>query len=450
MNTHALKLGKMFGKLAITAMVFGSFPFGAFAGECVISSFYASPSQVDYGQATRLNWQASPECGFLTISPNIGHVPQAGSFPTAELYAPTTFTIYANGDTSFSKSISVFVMNSPYETTTPETTTTIPNTWSVVTAGANNIDTTSVRLNGILKNGRSGSSAYFEYGTTTNMDHQTSARFLGSVTTQYPFYDYINTKPGTHYYFRAVVQYNNQLIKGGILSFTSASEPTPATTTSGKTTSPNNAPLYDTGLGFFKKTAPVEKIPGDITIEVKGQSDVVNIGDTTNYTIIYTNNSPDTLTDATLTVILPQGFSAKQASSGRLANPNTLLVEIGTIAPGKSETVYLEAYVENTAERKDNVVTTATLAYKLPNGTSDSAVGYDLADVEKNSSLGGLAFGSGFFPTTVFGWLMTILIILALVIIVRRLAGRFKKGTPVGHNHDHHDYNDKQGIGEPH
>jgi hypothetical protein len=82
----------------------------------------------------------------------------------------------------------------------------------------------------------------------------------------------------------------------------------------------------------------------------------------------------------------------------------------------------------------NTLVTNGTLSYTYPNGTRDSTIGFVLNHAGGSSFLGGFTLGTGFFPTTVLGWFMTILIILALILIIRRIV----KGQDAGHGHGGH------------
>ena len=92
----------------------------------------------------------------------------------------------------------------------------------------------------------------------------------------------------------------------------------------------------------------------------------------------------------------------------------------------------------------ETLVTNATLAYTLPDGTHDSAVGYVINHAGVENVLAGFALGSGFFPSTIFGWLITVIIILTLILIARRIAKQKKAahghGDAPGHaGHGGHD-----------
>jgi len=53
-------------------------------------------------------------------------------------------------------------------------------------------------------------------------------------------------------------------------------------------------------------------------------------------------------------------------------------------------------------------------------------------------NLAGFALGAGFFPTTIFGWLITIIIILLIIILARRISKAKHADHGSGHGPAHH------------
>ena len=95
----------------------------------------------------------------------------------------------------------------------------------------------------------------------------------------------------------------------------------------------------------------------------------------------------------------------------------------------------MQAKVGSSVSLTNTLVTNGALSFTYSNGVSDSAVGYVLNHASGGvSSLGGFALGSGFFPTTVIGWLVTILIILAVILTIRRIS-KAKKPSGIDVHH---------------
>ena len=151
------------------------------------------------------------------------------------------------------------------------------------------------------------------------------------------------------------------------------------------------------------------------------------MGTTVDYTVTYANGSSKKLTNVGLSLVLPEGMTLVQTTQGRMTNPTTIQADLGTLAAGQTGSIFIQANV-GSVSTQETLVTNGTLTYTYPNGTTDSTVGYVLNHGE-GGALGGL--GIGFFPTTVLGWLITILIILALILVIRRII----KSQDAGHGH---------------
>lgn len=417
---------------------------------CAVQDFSPSNPQVASGNGTTLSWNTTG-CSYVTLSGGNLGAQQYGansSVYTGALSGTTTYTLYAYGQNSTSRTTAVYVTGGPYsynyvcsdgtdndgdnrtdypsdpgcysqyDTDESDGGSTATGA-SVITTAATNVGTDSARLNGLTLNITTPSVAYFEYGTNTTLGQTTAYQYnvLGANT---PFYSTVSILPNTTYYFRAVLQSGSTTVRGSISSFNTPSSSVTyvggtGTGTGGTTTTTTNRVA---GNGTV---ATGNSATSGVLLTIINQGDKLRVGDTVEYIINYTNGTGKILSNALLTVTVPQGFTAKQATQGRMASFNSMEASLGELAPGQSGSIYLEAVVDQNAPQGDTLVSTATLAFELPDKTHDSAVAYVLNHVVGGTnSLGGLALGAGFFPTTIFGWLITIIIILALILIIRR------------------------------
>ncbi len=381
---------------------------------CYINYFNASQTNVVQGGSTNLSW-SSTGCSYVTIS-GLGssgsYLPANGSYPVSGLYYTTTYAIYGYGSSgnTTGQSVTVYVSgnNQPYYPPTQQN----PNS-NVVTTVATNIGNTTARLNGLIINAPSGVNAHFEYGTSPSFQGiATSAQTV--VGNAMNFYTSINVFPLTTYYYRAVAVTNGVYSYGSVVSFTTPSKNSTPVTYYENTPSNSGTKTSVSGVGT--------STTGGVLLEIKNKSDKINVGDVVEYTLSYTNGSTKTLKNSILTIVFPAGLTAKQATQGRMVSPSTIEVNLGTLAPSQSGSIFLEANVDQNVSLSQTLVTTATLNFTLPDGSRDSAVGYILNHAGAMGSLGGIALGTGFFPTTIFGWLITVLVILALVLVARRIA----------------------------
>ena len=428
-----------FGAHAVSAQT-------TYGSSCVINSFNASPTTIVSGESATLYWTTSG-CSTVTLSGGSlygSYAPLTGSMSTGPINGTTLFTLSANGmsgATSASTTISATNSQYPYSYTCAYGSTD-PSCSSAyagkfITAPATNIGATSTRLNGLVLNTLDTFSVYFEYGTDpSNLNHATYFQSLGDVTTFAVTQD-LKTTPNTTYYYRLVAQISGgPTIRGDILSFTtlgadSVSYVADTTTGSGTSTSGSN-----TATGSTTTTATTPTASG-IQVTVTNQGDKVAVGDIAEYTVTYTNGTAKTLKDAVLTIVMPQGFVLKQTTQGTMLNSSTVSLTLGTLAPQQTGSVYVQATVGPNTMLGTTLVTNATLNYTLPNGTHDSAVGYVLNHATASGQFAGFALGTGFFPSTIFGWFITIIIILVIILIARRITKEKEAAKHGGHGHGH-------------
>jgi len=404
---------------------------------CSINSFYSSPSTVTNGQSAVLYWQTTG-CSSLRISGgafnNYSQLPAQGSIPTGSINSTTTFTLYGFGSNSVSRATTITVTGGSYPVVyacsdgvdndgdglidwpndpgcfsqygNDETNTGTAS--GVVTLTPSNVSSGFARLNGVVTGATGPVNVYFEHGRTISLGQTTALQYVqpsGAMT----FFDSINTQANTTYFYRAVLQSNGMIQRGSIMSFTSGAIS-------------NSAPIYvNNGPSYSTKNTVVSTPVSDLLVSVTNKKEKVFPRETIDYTITYENQSGKRLREGKLVFVLPQGVTLIQATQGILISPSTIEINLGEIPVGKKETIFIQAVVQDSITTNETLVTTATLYYTLPNNERDSAVGYVLNQSGSASGFGGMAMGSGFFPTTVLGWFLTIIVILVIILIIRRI-----------------------------
>jgi len=415
---------------------------------CTINYFTVSPTEVQEGGASRLSWQTTG-CTSVTISGGpIASSSDAptGSVVTGKLYGTTTYTLFAHGSQTTNESQTVYVTGSQYQysyicsdgvdndgdsridypndlgcTSTYDNdefdsgNNNAPNTarTEAITTAATNIGGSSARLNGLVVNPTKNTTAFFEYGTSTALGKTSSSQNIGDFFSQATIFETIETKPNTTYFYRAVTTSGTSTVRGGILSFK---------------TSASTTDTFVSGSGT--KNGKADATVAGVVVTVTTDDEKANVGEIVKYTVTYKNGTSQTITKSILTFVVPQGFMIRQTTEGSAVSPSTVQVDIGTLTAGQTGSIYVEATVDANVRKNETLVSTATLSYTLPNGQRDSAVGYILTKVGGSAALGGLALGSGFFPSTIFGWFMMIIIILAIILAARRFT---KKKEAHGH-----------------
>lgn len=281
----------------------------------------------------------------------------------------------------------------------------------VTTVIATSVGQSSARLNGVVSiSSSSSTTTWFEYGTTQSFGSTTSTQVVGSsgvLSFSQPIY---NLSQNTVYYFRAVAQNAYGTDYGQVMSFTTSNQTVVITPTTNTTT------VITTGSGSGSNL---------VMLKITPDYEIVNIKDSVNFLVEYKNISNKTLSNTIIRVILPKEIAFNKSTRGTFSTDNGLTVELGTLAPGDNGTFSVQGDILPSAGDRDLLVTTAHMVFTvLPSGAQEDAIAYALNTVSKNnSSLVGLSlFGADIFPDTLAGWLLLILIILALILVIRKLA----------------------------
>lgn len=370
---------------------------------CNITNFTAngtSSTVITSGNPVNLSW-STYGCNSVSVSgPGISSNVYSS---TATVYPSNNavYTINAYGNNSGTQTRTVYV--------TVNSSQPIYSNSCAVTLVATNVGQTSATLNGVLSN-VSGSS-YFQYGTTTNLGMQTSARNIGSGS----FSEVITgLTPGTTYFYRPVAQCANGGMSYGLLdSFT-----TLGTGTTIKT-------IIRQGTTVIGTASP-------IMLKIENRYQAIGMGDVIDYTVTYKNIGKSLLTKPVLQVIIPRGITLTNASRGTYAlDTNTLTVELEDLTPGAEGVVYLQGRVDEIPTNVAQVVTTAILVYTSPSGAQENAIAYVLnnpkvlfANTAVDNNLGAAAFFAGLGRIGLIGWLIIIILILLAILLTRRYYSR--------------------------
>ena len=278
---------------------------------------------------------------------------------------------------------------------------------SAITSVATLVTSSSARLNGVVTGTGGSVSAYFEYGTSPSFGSQTSSQNVQPYNVM-NYYDTVSVSPNTTYYYRIVGVSNGQKFPGDMALFT-----TPGYSVYVPPTVINN-PIQSSGFGGGLSY---------VTLSILNQSSSVLPGNQVNYLVNYQNISNEVLSGAIMNVILPKGVTFSGASQGMYTTDNTVAIALGVLPPGAQGTVTISTVANTATTVGNNFVATATLAFTLPSRAQDSAIAYSINNVmmgNNPNNLAGLAlFGSGFFPNSLMGWILIILILIVLSMIVR-------------------------------
>lgn len=374
--------------------------------ECSIDSFTASPSSIDRGDDSTLRWNTSGDVDYVTISGISGNRSDDGSVSVSP-YRTTTYTLRAhcnNGDTE-TDTVSVRVAN-----------TQVSSQPQAITTVATILGGTGARLNGIAVPNTDDSTtrAWFEWGTSTGLGNRTNSQTVVSGFASQYFSDGISgLVSGGTYYYRAVVQNNNGTAYGDTVRF-QTQRTTVVTTT---------PPVI---VRSTTSTVVAKSAPSLLELRVESNYDHMCVDGVMDYTVSYRNISSQTLENTVLRFTHPKEITYVSSSRGEYdAVDRTMTIELGNVRPGEQGTITIHARVNNTAIRGNLTVATATVVYtNTVTRAQEDAIAYALITVsdECPNVLGASAIGFGsFLPNTLLGWLLLILVILALIVLGRQL-----------------------------
>jgi hypothetical protein len=371
---------------------------------CSIDNFTASPSSIDRGQSSTLRWNTSGDVDYVTISSLSGNRSADGSVSVSP-YSSTTYTLRAyctNGNTQ-TDTFTVNVRNNQVSTL-PQAITTV----------ATILSSSQARLNGMAvphtTNGTT--TAWFDWGVTGAFGNRTIAQTVSSGDSSQYYSDIASgLVPGGTYFYRAVVQNQNGIAYGETVRFqTTKTITTPVTV---KTTTVRNVVVAQSAASLLE-------------LRVESNYDHMCVNGLMDYTISYHNISSKVLEKSVLQFNHPKEITYLTSSRGEYSlSDRTITIDLGNIQPGEQGVITIHARVNNTAVEGNLTVATATVVYtNSASHAQEDAIAYSLVTVSNDcpSVLGASVFGFGsFLPSTLLGWLLLILVILALIVLGRHL-----------------------------
>lgn len=372
---------------------------------CDIDSFSASPSTIARGNSATLRWYTSGDVDYVTISGLSGDRSSDGSV-TVSPYSTTTYTLraYCNNGYTRTDSETVYVNNTD-TSSAPQAITTV----ATVLGG------TQARLNGIaVANTTSNTTAWFEWGVSGTFGNRTSSQAITNGANSQYYSELIGgLVPGVRYYYRAVVQNQNGIAYGDTVSFQTIKSSSPVVVT------PSTPVVQST-------TVVAQSAPSLLELRVESTYDRMCINGQMDYTITYKNVSSQTLEKSVLRFTHPKEITYLTASRGNYeVVDRTMTISLGDIKPGETGIITVRARVNDTAIAGNLTVATASVVYtNTKTRAQEDAIAYSLITVSNDcpNLLGASVFGFGsFLPSTLLGWLLLILVILALIVLARNI-----------------------------
>lgn len=422
---------------------------------CTVSA-YANPTNVVSGNASTLYFSSS-NCTSVTVSGGslYGTYGTSGTLSTGTLTAPSTQYAFTGNGGANGTSSTVYVTVTTSSATTqcnngidddgdgkvdlidPGCTSiydtseynTVPNLY-VVTSAASSITPASARLNGYAGSMNNNSTTgYFEWGTSpSNLAFTTVSQNLGSGNSA-PFFDTITgLEANTYYYFRAVATNVTGTAKGDIKFFRTL-RPVVVPQPGGGTTVQTiyRDVVIERGVGTGSNLIELTINNQDtLTTDVANggiTSPTACVGDAINYTVTYKNTSGRALKNVALKIELPKDVAFESTSAGIYnKSDHTILLTVGTLEKDQQGSILVGVKVLRTAKDSDFITTSATIGFlnETTNAQGSATVYATNSTLNCANNLAGLAlFGNGFWPTTLIGWLLLLLLVVGLIWLIR-------------------------------
>ena len=447
--------------------------------QCSVS-IYANPSSIQQGGQTNVVWNSS-NCDRVEIWPNIGsNKPLSGSqFDTPSV--STTYTITGYGFNTATANTVVSVGPAPARPICSDNIDNdgdgktdqadpgcyengqyAPNRMSeydapvlsgptVSTGVATGVTTNTCKFNSIVRiNSPATTSAYFKYGTSqSNLSFTTPQSTIGTNTGGYQFADTVGSlRSGTTYYYKVVATNQYGTREDSVVRSCTTRSNT-VTVREPDTVVTRTVVQQPVVRQITTVAQPAERIiansaPSLLFLRIDDRREDLTCGDVVDYQVVYKNVSNITLERAVLEVQLPTGVRYVKSSSGGSYSPSTKTVtfNIGTVLPSQEDAKFIQADVICEEVDSDMLVANALMSYTNPTtNAQEDAAAYDLdkffiVSVDGRTNLAGAAiFGSGFFPNSLIGWLILILILIGLIYLVRLfLLPVRRKETTIIHN----------------
>ncbi len=281
---------------------------------------------------------------------------------------------------------------------------------------------TTAKLNGLVFGTNSQSSnAYFEWGATASLGNKTTTINVGNLSVV-KHSDFITgLVSGQTYYYRIVAQNSYGTSYGGVNSF--VSEVSSYAVTPGA--------IVKTPVVLKPTTTVVTRGSSSqslVSLSIEGGAEMIGVGEKRTYRVQWKNESAQSLKDVVLRVTFPASMIVDSATKGAFSSvDNSVVVDLKTLASKESGDTFIFATTGRALKSGEVLVVTANMVYTGTNGVQGDAVAYVMHRAETTqSAINANVFGAGeFVPTTLFEWILLIILVLILVLLGNHLYGRF-------------------------
>lgn len=369
-------------------------------------------------------WGTSPSFGNYTGSVNYGTGATSYSSVLWNLSYNTSYYFRAVAQNSQG-----MVYGSTLSFTVPSAGTTVTTGVSgvspeVTTLFATELTGTEAKLNGLVStSANQASSAWFEWGKSASLGNTTQSLNVGML----PVVKHSDTISGlvfgNTYYYRIVAENPYGKVYGTIMSF--VSDGTPIAQSTVIVTKETQVTVKKPTVTVIGRGSAEQSL---VALTIDGGAEAISAGEKRLYRVSWKNKDTNALKNVILRVTFPKAIIVESATKGSLSSAeNTVTVDIKTLAVGEEGETVISAVVSRGIKVGDIIVVTANMVYTSASGVQGDAIAYVTHRVEAASvTQGANIFGAGpFIPTTLFEWIILLILILILVLLGNHLYGKF-------------------------
>ncbi|MEK7148511.1 MAG: hypothetical protein AAB770_01195 [Patescibacteria group bacterium] len=281
---------------------------------------------------------------------------------------------------------------------------------------------TTAKLNGLVfTSGNLSSSAWFEWGVTSSLGNTTQTINVGALPVV-KHSDFITgLTNGQTYYYRVVAENSYGKSYGGVNTFVSE------TNTYVVTPPPVRPVVLRPTTTVITRGSSAQSLA---SLSIEGGAEMIGSGEKRTYRVTWKNDSTQPLKNVVLRVTFPQSMNVDSATKGSFSSSdNSVIVDLKTLAPKEEGDTFIFATSGRGLKPGELLVVTANMVYTGINGVQGDAIAYVTHRAEAaQNAIGANIFGAGdFVPTTLFGWILLMILVLVLVLLGNHLYGRFSE-----------------------
>jgi uncharacterized repeat protein (TIGR01451 family) len=333
-------------------------------------------------------------------------------------------TVYGN-TLSFVSTGTTYASPAPAYGIAPAAATLLP---TEVTAG-------TAKLNGLVfTTSAQSSNAWFEWGDSVNLGGKTTTVNVGALPAVKHDAMIYGLVWGHTYYYRIVAENSYGKSYGTTVSFVARPVVTHTTTTT-----VIHRPVTTTTTNTVTTVRESTSTQALAMLVIDGGSDTIGNGEKRSYHVTWKNTSGADLKNVVVRITLPASMSFDSATSGSYSatsglygnTDNTVTVGVGTLAAGATGEIFVVGTTASDVTQGQLLVVTANMVYTSLSNVQGDVVAYVTHHVERTqTALGASVFGLGaFLPTTLFGWMILVILVLILVLLGNHVYGRFSDST---------------------